>query len=152
MAMATQKSFLEEEKAVMGALHTAYWLAKEELASSKFSSLSSLLSLQGVDYVQRLNREDPMQKRHQLTYQSSNAVADFQAALNSVVEEDILSIMKESPVVDLMTDELTDINVSRKCMVYVKAIHPETRKAWEFYVADIDVSGEASSENITKAL
>ena len=37
-------------------------------------------------------------------------------------------------------------------MVYVKAVHPETRKACEFYVADIELSGEANSENTTKAI
>ena len=152
MVIATQNSFSEEEKAVVGALRTVYWLAKEELASSKFSSLSSLLSFQGVDYVQRLNKEDPTRKDYQLTYQSSNSVADFQAALNSVVEENVLSILQKSPLIGLMTDESTDINVSRKLMVYVKAVHPETRKACEFYIADVELAGEANSENTTKAL
>ena len=39
-----------------------------------------------------------------------------------------------------LIDESVDINVNRTHTVYVKAIHPETRKAWEFYVADIEVS------------
>ena len=152
MVIATQNSFSEEEKAVLGELRTVNWLAKEKLASSKFSSLSSLLSFQGVDYVQRLNKEDPTRKGYQLTYQSSNSVADFQAALNSVVEENVLSILQKSALIGLMTDESTDINVSRKLMVYVKAVHPETRKACEFYIADVELAGEANSENITKAL
>ena len=39
-----------------------------------------------------------------------------------------------------LIDESVDINVNRTHMAYVKAIHPDTRKAWEFHVADIEVS------------
>ena len=53
----------------------------------------------------------------------------------------VLSIIQKSPLIGLITDESTDINVSRKLiiyifryMVYVKAVHSETRKACEFYV------------------
>ena len=37
-------------------------------------------------------------------------------------------------------------------MVYAKAIHPETKKPCELYLADIEVTGEANSGNITQAL
>ena len=79
-------------------------------------------------------------------------MADFQVALSSVVEEDVLSIVERSPAIGLMTDESTDITVSRKLMVYAKAIHPETKKPCELYLADIEVTGEANSGNITQAL
>ena len=127
MGAAKEKMYSKEEKAVIGALRTTYWLAREEIASSKFSSLSSLLALQGAEYVEQLNREDPMHKGQKLSYQSSNAVADHQVALSSVVEEDVLSIVERSLAIGLMTDESTDTTVSRKLMVYAKAIHPETK-------------------------
>ena len=39
MVSAKEKMYSKEEKAVIGALRTTYCLAKEEIASSKFSSL-----------------------------------------------------------------------------------------------------------------
>ena len=48
MRKGNKKAWSESEGAVIAALRVCYWLAKEEIASMKYSSLVDLLILQGV--------------------------------------------------------------------------------------------------------
>ena len=45
-----------QRKALIGALHLLYWLAKEEVAhTTKFNSLKEVAILLGCDYLRELN-------------------------------------------------------------------------------------------------
>ena len=79
-------------------------------------------------------------------------VEDFQLALNAVVERGVLAKVKASPVVGVMTDEYTDITVTREMVVYVKVLDCASGQAQEHYLCDVDLAGSASSENITQKL
>ena len=52
MVSVTQRAISQNEIAVISALRVDYWLAKEEVASSKFPSLITLLKLCGIQCLE----------------------------------------------------------------------------------------------------
>ena len=131
MVAATQEVMTIQEGAVDKALRAVSWLAKEEVATAKFSSLLHFLQFLGVDYLRHLSMEDPTRAGVYLSYTSYHAFEDFQLALKAVVERGVLAKVKASPVVGVMTDESTDITVTRKMVVYVKVLDCASGRAQE---------------------
>ena len=84
-----------------------YWLAKENVAILKASSLHDLAKLNGVSI-------------EITSYQGKMAAWQFVEALNQVVEDQILQELKSSPFFSLMADESTDISVSKNLLLYVR--------------------------------
>lgn len=75
-----------QQKALIGALHLLYWLAKEEVAhTTKFNSLKEVAILLGCDYLHELNLGRNAQ------YPSEQVVAEMIQCLSQVIEEQILS-------------------------------------------------------------
>ena len=138
-----------EEGAIMTALKTTYFLAKEEIASSKLSALCDLLVMVNADGIKHLSREDSTRRGEQLTYRSNRSVTDFQKALSQVIEEDVLRKIEWNDVIGLMTDETSDITVTHKMIVYIRAIDPDLFEAREFFLADVELNS-ANAEGITK--
>ena len=95
-----------KRKALIGALHLLYWLAKEEVAhTTKFNSLKDLSIKLGCDYLRELNLGRNVQ------YSSEQARAELHVlqCLSLVIGEKILSNLQLSDFFSLMTDESTDI-------------------------------------------
>ena len=59
MVAATQEAMTIQEGVVDKTLRAVYWLAKEEVATAKFSSLLHFLQFLGVDDLRHLSEEDP---------------------------------------------------------------------------------------------
>ena len=75
MVAATQEAMTIQEGAVDKLLRAVYWwLAKEEVATAKFSSLLHFLQFLGVDDLTHLSVEDPTREGVHLSYTSYHAV------------------------------------------------------------------------------
>ena len=73
-----------QRKALIGALHLLYWLAKEEVAhTTKFNSLKEVAILLGCDYLRELNLGRNAQ------YSSEQIIAEMIQCLSQVIEEHI---------------------------------------------------------------
>ena len=149
MAAAAQTAVSLQESVVDKVLKLS--IGKEEIATSKFRSLNFLQFL-GVEDLRHLFVDDPTRSGTQLSYTSYHAVEDFQMAPNTVVERAVLAKVKASPTLGVMTDERTDITVTRKRMVYVKVLDCGSGKVQELYLCDVDLEGSESSEDITAKL
>ena len=122
LAQTAEAAATKHGGAITLALKASYWLAKEELPSSKLPSLVSLFDDVGVEGVRNLNVEDPTKRGQRLTHTSSNSISDFHKTLNRFVEDNLLAVVNNSPVLGVMCDESCDITVTRHCIVYCKAI------------------------------
>ena len=77
MKKALQKAWSQSEGAFLAALWVCYWLAKEEVASIKYSSLINLLFFQGVAVLKKSGWTN---YRHHLI------VSDMQYSISSCIE------------------------------------------------------------------
>lgn len=74
-----------------------YWIAKEEIASTKITSLLTLLQKLGVQEISHFTtRSEPVLRKMLLL-------------ISKVIIEDLVTKIKESDVYGLLTDEVTDI-------------------------------------------
>ena len=117
LAQTAEAVVTKHKGAITLALKASYWLAKEELPSSKLPSLVSLFDDVGVEGVRSLNVEDPTRRGQRLTYTSSNSISDFHKALNRFVEDNLLTVVNNSPVLGVMCHESSDNTVTRHCLL-----------------------------------
>ena len=74
-----------------------YWIAKEEIASTKITSLLTLLEKLGVHEINHFQtRSEP-------------ALRKMLLLISKVIIEDLVTKIKESDVFGWLTDEVTDI-------------------------------------------
>ena len=75
---------------VKSAMLTSYWLAKEDLPVSKYSSLVKLQKAQGCEGLQRLSVAD------NASYDSRSSGEDFQQCIAEVIHEDIIQVLRQA--------------------------------------------------------
>ena len=103
---------LVQRKAIIGAFHLLYWLAKEEIThTTKFKSLKDLAIRLGCDYLRELVKGKNAQ------CSSEQIIAEMLQCLSLVLEEQILIDLKSSVLFSLMTDESTDIAVFKQLVL-----------------------------------
>lgn len=120
-----------QRKALVGALKMVYWLAKEEVTyTTKFTSLMQLSISLGVDYLRALHLGG---NAH---YTSDQVIAEFLHCLSAVIEEDMLTSLRQSAYYTLMTDESTDIAVLKLLVLVARYIDTEGVKT-SFFICDI---------------
>ena len=126
-----------------------YWLAKENIAMLKASSLHDLAKLNGTN-IEIAN------------YQGKMAAWQFVESLNLVLEGQITEDLKASPYFSLMADESTDISVTKNLILYVRYLKPDQRSVTRYFkllsLAQSDaatiysvISDFLTSKNIPKA-
>lgn len=121
-----------QRKALIGALHLLYWLAKEEVAhTTKFNSLKDLAVKLGCDYLRELNLGRNAQ------YSSEQTIAELLQCLSLVIEEKILSDLQHSDLFSLMTDESTDIAVLKQLVLVGRYLTDDGIKTSFLCITDI---------------
>ena len=104
-----------QQQAVRGALKSVYWLAKQEIAHhTKFGSLIELEKSLGCSYLNEL------EVGRNACYTSHPMIDDFLAVLSDCVERDIFLWIKESPAVNILSDELPDTSNLKQLVVFVR--------------------------------
>ena len=119
-------------------MRNVYWLAKEKMALSKFSSLQNLMKIQGVD-LNALNT-------HGDTYCSRTTGEEFLDSIVSVIEKSMDNDIKEQARFSVMIDESTDISVTKKLVIYIRYVNKdmkvETRFLGNLGIADAHVNAD----------
>ena len=101
-----------KHKAITGLMKCLYWLAKEETAHhTKFKSLVSLGKVLSRSYLSEL------EIAKNVTYSSHRIIDEFFDVLSTCVENDILSQIRDSPVVGLLSDESTDASNLKQLVI-----------------------------------
>ena len=110
---AMARALTHQEEAITTAQKTAYWLAKENVATRKFGSLMKLLRQAGCPNVDKLDCGENAK------YMSNQAAEEFQDAC-AVIAKEIERQIQQSRCVSVLVDESIDISVTQKLVVYVR--------------------------------
>lgn len=102
------------DAAITTAMKNVYWLAKEEVATLKYSSLNVLLLEQGCQSMKDINVGQNAQ------YSAYHIVEEMQEAISSCIEEVIDKELQDSPFIGILIDESTDITTHKNLIVYAQ--------------------------------
>ena len=103
MVSATQRAISQNEMAVISALRVAYWLTKEEVASSKFPSLITLLKLSGVQCLENLH------VGANATYMHHDSFTQMQDATDQCLQDATVEKVHACDAYGLIVDESTQM-------------------------------------------
>jgi hypothetical protein len=92
-----------------------YWLASENLALFKFSSLKALLRRMQVHVDVDTSRAD-------VNYESAAFVLQALLCMSSVIRSQLSSRFRTSQYVSIMCDETTDVSITKQLIVYVRYV------------------------------
>ncbi|XP_033742471.1 transmembrane protein C17orf113-like [Pecten maximus] len=138
----------KEEKGIVNCLKVVYWMAKESVPLSKYTSLMNLLKELNTPNLDSLNVCNS-------TYCSYNTACDLLESISSTIDKDVTKQMKASPVLTIMTDESTDIAVHHKLCVTARIVQPLTMKPSTLFLTDMRIesaTGRGIFEEIKKHL
>lgn len=110
----------KEEKAIVIAMKAVYWLSKEGIALSKYSSMIRFLKDIGVSDIDSLNV-----KKH-VDYSSYNTANDLLKSISNVINNDTTERLRRSPYLTILTDESTDIANHLKLSISARIINPSS--------------------------
>ena len=115
------ESQLELRKhAVIGAMKSIYWLAKQEIPhTTNYVPLLNLARSWGCEFV------DHLFVGRNATYCSERMVQEFLDVLASQIEIDQHKDIFSSQYISLMTDETTDIAVVKELVLYARYLAPD---------------------------
>ena len=120
---AREKAVGEQAQGIITAMKGVYWLAKEEVATHKYSSLVDLFEDVGVESVKK------MKVGENATYRSHHTAEGMQQSIHTVLQKEVDTLVQGSPFVSLLIDESTDISTTENLIIYSKLLNnfnPET--------------------------
>ena len=133
------KEVTEKEKVkdavLLNAFLAAYWLAKEEIANQKFSSLIELLKIVSPENMKFFN------------YSGEETVRSIFLAIGRALMERLLTNVKEAGCYGLLSDEVTDISVMEILITFVQFFNSKTEKVETHFLFVEDILKNSSSAN-----
>ena len=93
----------------------SYWLAKEEIASSKFPSLINLLKISGIECLENL-------KVGANVYMHHDSCTKMQDAIDECLQDDAVEKLLTCDAYGLIVNESTDIAVAKKLVLYARVV------------------------------
>ncbi|CAF3843446.1 unnamed protein product [Rotaria sp. Silwood1] len=85
-----------------------------------------------------------------VSYRNDNAALIFLQHIASVLHEDLIRKLKNSPVLGFMMDESTSRSIEKNCIVYVRYL--ENFEPRTSFYGIISMEGDGSAENIVKRI
>lgn len=134
------KVMTDQEAAMVIVLKSAFWIAQEGLAISKFGSLIELLGELKCPNVEHLKCTKSVK------YESDKAASDMISSIAAVIRRKIDNKLMDSPFVSFLLDESTDIATNKKLVVYARVIDTESFIPSTHFVTNMKVesaTGEA---------
>ncbi|XP_077988181.1 zinc finger protein 862-like [Glandiceps talaboti] len=107
------RALSDADKAIISAMQSVYWLAKEDIATLKYESLLKFLKFQGVDTL------DTLKISQNATYTSRETADGMQDAIGSIIKKQIVSQLRQSEFISVLSDESTDVSVVKKLVMYM---------------------------------
>lgn len=123
-------------ESLTSSLHCVYWMAKENLPSSKYSAVLDLLDFEGVDV-------QSMSVGKNASYHSRATVEEFQESLFEVLESELVDKVKNSQFFSILCDESTDISNTKKLIIYMRLIDSDTFVASTHFLGNVTVEGSS---------
>ncbi|XP_046546804.1 zinc finger protein 862-like [Haliotis rubra] len=149
MSTVVSKVLNDKECAVQSAMLNIYWLAKEQIASSKCAALMELCMLHGLSFPKTLGCDSDSMK-----YTSHCAVDDMQDAIANSFRVSVTNKISASPCISILIDESTDISVTKKLLIYTRSLNSEFDVETNF-LANVQIpDGKATTllETVKKTL
>ncbi|XP_078614277.1 uncharacterized protein C17orf113-like [Branchiostoma floridae x Branchiostoma japonicum] len=134
----------QAELSVTAAMKNVYFLAKEEIATTKHKPLLELQKELGCEAVIALRTGG------NATYDSNGMAREFQDAITAVLDEDLRRELDDSRAIAVMIDESTDISTSKNLIVFVNLCSGGVVKTK--YLKLKEIEGSSNAENIFRAL
>ena len=138
------KEITEKEKVkdmvLMNASLAAYWIAKEEIANRKFSSLVNLLKIVSPENMKFFN------------YSGEETIQSIFLAIGSTLMERILSNAKKAGCYGLLCDEVTDISVMEILVTFIQFFNSEVETNFLFVENILKTSTSSNAETIFNIL
>lgn len=107
-------------------MKAVYWLSKEGIALSKYSSMIRFLKDIGVSDIDSLN----VNKRRLFVIQYN----DLLKSISNVINNDTTERLRGSPHLTILTDEGTDIANHHKLSISARIINPVSLQVfWIYY-------------------
>jgi len=122
-----------KEKSIIDALRIVFWLAKEDIAISKYNSMLALLQQLDCPHISGLKTAK------NVSYTSDRAACDMLESIAAVIRKNIDNKLLTSPFVSILCDESTDIAVKKKLVVYARILDPETFKPSTIFLCNLEV-------------
>ena len=105
-----------KDPGIRAAMRTVFWMATEDIPMSKYPSLVHFLKCQGCDNLTRID------VGKNACYNSRTAGEDFQECVGEVIENYVVAAIKKAPFFSVLTDESTDISISKQMVTYVRIV------------------------------
>ena len=97
-------------------MRTAFWMACEDIPIRKYPSAIKLQQLNESSTLSNLS------VKKNATYSSRTSGEEFQESLAEVIHENLVSKIKNANMYSVLTDESTDISVSKQMIVYIRIV------------------------------
>ena len=114
----------DRDPAVIAAMRSVYWMAKEDIATVKYASLLELQREQGCENLDKLS------VANNATYTSRESADEFRESIAEEIHNGVLDKIRKSKMYTILIDESTDISISKQMVVYCRIVSedftPET--------------------------
>lgn len=137
-------SYAKAEESIVSAMKIVYLQAKEDLATKKFGALKDLCLDLGCSSLAGLNITSSC------SYKSYDSIRDMEAALASVIQEEIVEKVKKARWFSIMIDECTDVSVEQSIIIYVKFV--SKGKVFTHYLCLVETEGSSANELYTSVI
>ena len=131
MADAASRSVAKSEPGIVAAMKTSYFMAKNDIAVSKFSDMVDFLKDQECPDIAKLA------VAKNATYQSETSAVKFVDSIAQFTRQTTDEKISASPVISLMIDETTDISIEKKLLVSARILDPETFIPSTHFITDV---------------
>ncbi|WAR21374.1 ZN862-like protein, partial [Mya arenaria] len=133
------------ESAIMLVMKVVYWLAKECIPLSKYGSLMQLLKFLGTPNMAALK------VGKNIDYTSYTTACDILSALSDFIDSGVTEKLQQSPTINIMTDESTDIVVHHKLCISARVVDPINLTPSTLFLTDLRITS-ATGEGIFNAI
>ena len=87
------------------------------------------------------------EKKPILRYQNSYGFSEFMTAINTVIENNILDLVRKSPFIAIMADESSDISNKQNLIIYARIYNKDSQKFETRFLKNIEIESK-TGENM----
>ena len=134
-----QKELEEREKSkedvYFNAFLALYWIAKEEIANTKFTSLLELVEKMGLSNLKFFE------------HRSGGSVRELFILMGEMVKSEVVKKAQQASCMGLLIDEVMDIAQREQLVSFIRYVDPDTHEVKTDFLAVNDILENSSSAN-----
>ena len=131
---ATKKAFSKQDAAITVAMKAVFWLAKECIPMTKYTSLIEFLKylkVPDIDGLSAVKRAD---------YSSYHSAVDLLKSVSDEIDDKVNEQINSSPVITIMCDESTDILIHHKLAINCHIVAPVSLAPKTLFLSDLRIN------------